>query len=110
MVSLECFVQEGCVPAGLRVRLESAIQETCFAQFGRGAGKLATQWTVIARGCGFRGGKPSTTSLVRARIPDGCGRETRAAFLRSVGDRWCQITRARPDEVIVSARDWSWEG
>ena len=47
-------------------------------------------------------------ALVRGRIPDGCDRGTRARLLMGIADAWRRITGAAEDEVIVSARDWSW--
>lgn len=110
MVSIELFVQEGCVAEDLRPRIAAEIEAICPRVLGPQAADVEMSWTVIARGHGFRGGEPSTTSLVRARIPDGCVKATRALFLRSVGKAWCRITGAAGDEVIVSARDWSWTG
>ncbi len=82
----------------------------CLDVLGQDAEQVTIEWTVIAKGYGFRGGKPSTTSLVRGRIPDGCDKGTRSQFLRAIGDAWCRITGAMEDEVIVSARDWIWKG
>ncbi len=110
MVTFDFFVQEGCVPDEIRGEIESALEALCRQLLGPDAGPVQTSWTVIAKGFGFRGGQPSTTSLVRGRIPDGCDREDRARFLRSVGNAWCSLTGAQQDEVIVSARDWSWAG
>lgn len=110
MVSFECFVQEGCVPVDIRGSITSEIERICKVVLGPESGDVNVEWTVIARGYGFRGGKPSRTSLVRGRIPDGCDKATRARFLRATGEAWCRITGCRADEVIVSARDWSWAG
>ena len=110
MISFEIFVQEGCVSEGFRPSLESALESVCGDVLGPEAGPVAIAWTVIAKGHGFRGGLPSTTSLVRGRIPDGCARATRERLLRSIGAQWCRLTSCAQDEVIVSARDWSWKG
>ena len=110
MVAFELFVQEGCVPQELRARISGAIEGICLDVLGPDAGEVSVEWTVVAKGHGFRGGKPSTTSLLRGRIPDGCDRGTRAQFLMAVADAWRRITGAAEDEVIVSARDWSWAG
>ncbi|MDE0624955.1 MAG: hypothetical protein OXH99_01015 [Bryobacterales bacterium] len=108
MVAFEMFVQEGCVPEDLRPGIAAAVEGICLDVLG--AGDVSIEWTVVARGYGFRGGKPSTTSLVRGRIPDGCDRGTRARFLMGIADAWRRITGAAEDEVIVSGRDWSWVG
>ncbi len=110
MVSFEFFVQEGCVPEELKPRIASEVERICREVLGPEAGEVTMEWTVVAKGYGFRGGKPSTTSLVRGRIPDGCDKGTRARFLRATADAWRGITGCDEDEVIVSARDWSWAG
>lgn len=110
MISFDLFVQEGCVSDELRPDIESALASVCTEVLGHDAGPADFSWTVIRRGFGFRGGRPSTTSLVRSRIPDGCDREPRARLLRSIGHEWCRITGATEHEVVVSARDWSWKG
>ena len=110
MINFEIYVQEGCVSGGTRPALESALESVCGDVLSPEAGPVMFTWIVIAKGYGFRGGIPSTTSLVRSRIPDGCVRSTRERFLRSIGAEWCRLTKCAHDEVLVSARDWSWEG
>ena len=110
MTTFDFFVQHGCVPEDDRPEIESALASVCSDILGPGATPVSASWTVIGKGFGFRGGKPSRTSLVRGRIPDGCRPGTRARFLRAVAEEWCRITGAAQDEVIVSARDWSWAG
>ena len=110
MVSFDFFVQEGCVQDAMRPEIEATLKTVCADQLGQDAGPVEMSWTVIRKGFGFRGGQPSTTSLVRGRVPDGCDPETRARFLRAIGTEWCRITGATEHEVVVSARDWSWAG
>ena len=110
MIHFECTVQDGCVPDDLRPSLASAIEKACNEALGHDEGPVEVSWAVIPKGFGFRGGQPSTTSLVRGRIPDGCDRETRSRMLKAIGDSWCQITDASPEELMVSARDRRWSG
>ena len=111
MIHFECTVQEGCVQDALRPALGSAIESACTNILGdRACGSVEITWSVIPKGFGFRGGQPSTTSQVRGRIPDGCDRETRTHLLTSIGDSWCRITGASPEELMVAARDQSWSG
>ena len=110
MISFDFFVQEGCVVDEMRSEIASALEGVCANELGCDSGPTEMSWTVIRKGFGFRGGRPSTTSLVRGRIPDGCDPQTRARFLRAVGKEWCRITGATEHEVVVSARDWSWAG
>ena len=110
MIHFECTVQEGCVSEDLRPSLASAIEKACNEALGHDEGPVEVSWTVIPKGFGFRGGQPSTTSLVRGQIPDGYDQVTRSRILKSIGDSWCQITGASPGELMVSARDRSWSG
>ncbi len=110
MIHFECTVQDDCVADDLRPKLASVIEGACREAFGHDEAPVEITWTVIPKGFGFRGGQPSTTSQVRGQIPDGCDRETRSRLLRSIGDSWCEITGASPEELMVSARDRSWSG
>lgn len=110
MVTFELFVQEGCVPDESRTRIVEDIEAICAEVLGAESGPVSVSWTVVPKGFGFRGGEPSTTSLVRGRIPDGYGPDVRARFLRAIGESWCNLTGATQDELMVSARDWSWTG
>ena len=110
MTIFELYVQEGCVADESRPVLESALRDVCADVLGPDALPVEFDWTVIRKGHGFRGGKPSTTSLVRSRIPDGCDSATRGQFLASIGRQWCRIAGATEHEVVASARDWSWKG
>lgn len=113
MVDFQCTVQEGQIPEALRGELAVAIEKACHEVLGpehAAEMPVAVEWIDIPEGFGFRGGKPSTTSLVRGKIPDGCDRETRARLLMRIGDEWCRISGKKQDEVIVSARDRSWLG
>jgi len=110
MIEFYCTVQEGCIPDSIRGSLEEAIKQCCFNALGEDQGPVDIGWSEIPEGFGFRGGRPSTTSIVRGRIPDGCDTETRTKLLMSLGDEWCRITGAGKDEVLVAARDWSYKG
>jgi hypothetical protein len=110
MINFDFFVQEGCVSDEIRSVIESAIEKACNDVLGSKAGPVEFSWTVITKGFGFRGGIPSTTSLARSRIPDGCDRATRGRFLLAIANEWRRLTECARDEVIVSARDWSWAG
>ena len=110
MIEFEFYVQEAHVPEALWPELASAVETVCHDVLGPEQGPVAIAWTVVRDGYGFRGGRPSTTSLVRGRIPDGCDRATRSRLLKALGAAWCRVAGATPEEVIVSARDRSWSG
>ena len=110
MIGFDCTVQEGCIPEEIRGDLAQAIADCCANVLGSDQGPVEVKWAEIPKGFGFRGGYASTTSLVRGAIPDGCDKETRAKLLMAIGDEWCNISGAAKDEVIISARDASWNG
>jgi len=110
MISFECTVQDGCIAEELRSELAEAIDRACSDVLGPKTTPVETSWVVIKRGFGFRGGEPSTTSMVRGRIPDGCDAKTRGRLLKSIGESWCRISGASEDELMVSARDQGWAG
>ena len=110
MVSFELYVQEGCIPDDLRPAIVAKIESICAESLGAESGPVEVSWKVIPRGFGFRGGEPSTTSLVRARIPDGYSSDVRGRFLLAMGEAWYNLTGATEEEVVVSARDWTWAG
>lgn len=110
MVTFECTVQEGCVDPALRPEIESSFATICTDVLGPASAPVTVSWTVIKQGFGFRGGEPSTTSQVRGRIPDGCDADTRARLLAALGDAWCRLTGASEHELVIAARDRSWNG
>lgn len=95
---------------GLRPTLAASLEAASLAGLGADAGPVEIRWTVIRKGIGFRGGHPSTTSLVRGRVPDGCDPKTRANLLRTIVEAWCRVTGAGQKEVVVSVRAWRWSG
>ena len=113
MVDFQCTVQEGQIREAIRADLEQAIEKACQEVLSspHGSDLLVTvEWVEVPEGFGFRGGKPSTTSLVRGKIPEGCERETRSRLLMKIGEEWCRISGKTQDEVVVSARDRNWLG
>ncbi len=110
MTSFECTIQQGCITDELRPQLAEAISAACSDVLGPAALPFEMSWVEVKKGFGFRGGKPSTSSSVRGRIPDGCDPETRGRLLKSIGESWCRISGASEDELMVSARDQGWAG
>ncbi len=110
MIEFQCTVQEGCIPHTMRGLLAEAIEIVCNQVLGRDQGPVNVIWIEVPEGYGFRGGEPSTTSLVRGLIPDGCSSATRAKLLREIGDHWYDISGTTEEQLVVSARDQSWKG
>lgn len=110
MISFKCIVQEGCVPQEIRPDLTAELARSSTSILGGSPDDVEVEFDEIPEGYGFRGGEPSTTSLVRGHIPDGCHQAVRIQLLHEISDIWCQITGCATDELVVSARDRHYQG
>ena len=110
MIKFQCVVQEGCIPELIRADLEQAISSISLEILGNDQGPVDISWSEIPKGFGFRGGEPSTSSLVRGQIPDGCNTETRTELLINLSRSWYDISGTTEEELVISARDMSWQG
>ena len=84
MINFECIVQEGCVPEDARPRLTAELVRIGASVLGGSPGDVDVEFTEVPRGFGFRGGKPSTTSIVGVRLPDGSEPRKWALMLREI--------------------------
>lgn len=105
MIKFECIVQEGTVPEVLRPRLAAELVRISTSLLGGSPDDVEVEFNEIPRGFGFRGGKPSTTSIIGARIPEGSEQQKRAQMLREIGVMWCEIVGCSTDEFAAWARD-----
>ena len=105
MIEFNCTVQEGVIPDDIRPELVSGLTGVSVSVMGASADDVNVEFTEIPRGFGFRGGEPSTTSLVRGQIPPGCEQELRVEFMQAICDMWMRVTGCSVDELVVSARD-----
>jgi len=110
MIKFQCVVQEGCIPQSVRGDLEKVMSRISLGILGSDQGPVDVSWSEIPKGFGFRGGEPSTSSLVRGQIPDGCDSETRRKLLIDLSRSWYDITGTTEEELVISARDMSWQG
>ncbi len=104
-VSFDCTMQEGQIGEELRGQLAVALQEITQDVLGESPDDVPVTFSDIPEGYGFRGGEPSTTSLVRGSIVGGVTQEVREDFMRRICDRWMEISGCTVDELVVSARD-----
>lgn len=104
-VSFDCTMQEGQIGEDLRAKLALALQEITQDVLGESADDVPVRFSDIPKGFGFRGGEPSTTSLVRGSIIGGVTQEVREDLMRQICDRWMEISGCTVDELVVSARD-----
>ena len=104
-VSFNCTMQEGQIGEELRAELVVALQQITQDVLGESPADVPVTFSDIPTGFGFRGGEPSTTSLVRGSIVGGVTQEVREDFMRRICDRWMAISGCTVDELVVSARD-----
>ncbi|MDE2968023.1 MAG: hypothetical protein OXS30_11145 [Chloroflexota bacterium] len=104
-VSFNCTMQEGQIGEELRAKLAVALQQITEDVLGESPDDVPVTFSNIPSGFGFRGGEPSTTSLVRGSIVGGVTQEVREDLMRRICDRWMEISGCTVDELVVSARD-----
>ena len=104
-VSFNCTMQEGQIGEEARSVLAKALQQTTKDVLGESPDDVPVTFSDIPQGFGFRGGEPSTTSLVRGSIVGGVSQDVREDLMRRICDRWMEISGCTVDELVVSARD-----
>ena len=104
-VSFNCTMQEDQIGEELRATLAAALQQITQDVLGESPEDVPVTFSDIPKGFGFRGGEPSTTSLVRGSIVGGVTQEVREDLMRRICDRWMEISGCTVDELVVSARD-----
>jgi hypothetical protein len=99
------MVQEGQEPERRKSALEQGLRAIGQRAFGQDPSGVEIRWTRIARGFGFTGGEPSTSSLVVGSVPVGLAPGPREAFMREVSAMWSRETGCALDEIVVTAWD-----
>ena len=85
MINIECVVQEGCVPEQVRPKLVAEMARISISLLGGSPDDIKVEFTDIPKGFGFRGGEPSTTSVIVVRIPVAYEQNHRGQLLREFG-------------------------
>ena len=88
----------------MRARLAAGLRAAAADVLGED-GEVPVSFDDIPKGFGFRGGEPSTTSLVNGAIVGGVSQEVREELMRRICDMWTEVSGATVDELVVSARD-----
>ena len=104
-ISLRCVIQEECVPEEIRPSLAVELIRVSNSLLGGTPDDVEVTFDEIPRGFGFRGGEPSTTSVIEGLIPDSFGRQKRGQWLREIGATWCEIVGCSPYEFAGWARE-----
>lgn len=100
-----CTVQARHLSERIRPELAAGLKQITSDVLGIPASEVQVTFRDVPHGAGWRGGKLSTTSLVRGTIPPGCEQPVREQLLRTIGDMWSRVAGCDEDEVVVSAVD-----
>ncbi len=104
-VSFNCTMQEGQIGEETRSTLAAGLQQITQEVLGASPADVPVTFSDIPSGFGFRGGEPSTTSLVRGSIVGGVTQDVREDLMRRICDMWMEISGCTVDDLVVSARD-----
>ncbi|MXX80477.1 MAG: hypothetical protein F4Y69_05505 [Chloroflexi bacterium] len=104
-VSFRCTMQEGQIDEATRERLADGLRQVTKGVLGESPDDIPVSFSDIPSGFGFRGGEPSTTSLVNGSIVGGVTQDVREELMRGICDMWMEISGCTVDELVVSARD-----
>ena len=104
-VSFRCTMQEGQIGEEVRVRLAAGLQQIAQEVLSEAADDVPVTFHDLPNGYAFRGGAPSTTSLVRGAIVGGVTQDVREDLMRRICDMWMEISGCTVDELVVSAAD-----
>ena len=104
-VRYDCTMQEGQIGEDVRARLADGLRAVTERVLGAGADVVSVGFSDIPQGFGFRGGEPSTTSLVRGSIVGGLEQPVRVELMRAICDMWMEVSGCTVDELVVTARD-----
>ena len=104
-VRYDCTMQEGQIGEDARARLANGLRDVTERVLGAGADEVSVDFSDIPQGFGFRGGEPSTTSLVRGSIVGGLEQPVRVELMSAICDMWMEISGCTVDELVVTARD-----
>ena len=104
-VSFNCTMQEGQIGEDVRSQLAAGLQQITQDVLSEAPEDVPVTFSDIPAGFGFRGGEPSTTSLVRGSIVGGVSQDVREELMRRICDMWMESSGCTVDDLVVSARD-----
>jgi hypothetical protein len=107
MIKFTCLVQENQMPIEHRTELETRLNDVSSEVFPEASAEVVFSWLEVQSGHGFTGGKPSTSSLAVATVPNGTTEPDRVRFLDGVCKHWMAVTNCSINEIVASAADAS---
>ena len=99
MMICYCLIQEGTISSTDERQLEAGLENIVEKHL---ASQVKLSWVVIPEGNGWKGGEPSTTSLVLLTTPD-IEQDARTDLLQAICDLWTEVTDYSVDEIMISA-------
>lgn len=104
-MNFNCMVQEGLISQAMRAELSTRLVAIGHDVFGDDEQDVQVGWIEVPAGHGFTGGKPSTSSLALATVPDDTSKEDRTQALSAICDAWTEVTGCSINEIIATAVD-----
>lgn len=106
MKTVNCIVQDGQVDEPTVARLEEGLSGVVATFFEE---EIEVNWTSVAKGSGFTGGVPSSSSLVSLSVLADIKQERRVELLDAICTMWSGVAGCHVNEVVATAVNASWE-
>ena len=97
MITCNCIVQAGQVPAETEAALRANLNAFAERAFGEPAD---INWRVVPERSGFTAAKPSTSSIISIAANRPIPQPERAALLKEMCELWVGETKRTLDEVV----------
>lgn len=104
-MTFNCMVQEGLISQAMRAELSKRLTDISRDVFGGIDEDVEVGWIEVPAGSGYTGGKPSTSSLALATVPDGTSQKDRCQALSAICDAWTEVTGCSINEIVATAVD-----
>ena len=104
-MTFNCMVQEGLISQAMRAELSKRLSDISCEVFGDCEEDVQVGWIEVRAGSGYTAGKPSTSSLALATVPDGTSEEDRCRALSGICDAWTEVTGCSINEIVATAVD-----
>lgn len=103
-IKIKCLVNGEISPA-VRERVRRGLAGIHLQHFGVPADGVQVEFTEVARGMWFTGGKPSGASMVLGSVPAGTPQPLRVQVMDEVARLFSEATGTPYDDVMVVAAD-----
>lgn len=104
-IDYACTMQEGQIGPDVRERLAQGLRHVSADILGPDAADAPVRFIDIPQGFGFRGGEPSSTSLVRGTAGEPLEQPLRERLLNAIQDMWLETAGCTTDDLVATVRD-----